>query len=1026
MILRLGVVSSTVVSIVLGVSACTKAKPTSSLAEGTKEIFSDRPIAAEADVNVVSLKSPALLSTVVKTGSRWEIPATEKARLLAEHNEFERRLKAEYPQAQIIYRYKLAFNGMAVLANPKDLQGIEKLPGVTKISNVKLLSRPTDLNVAPVESATANKVNSSTFIGADKAYARGITGRGLRVGVIDTGIDFTHKMLGGSGIAADYSAINPSMPTIFFPNKKVVGGIDLAGSNFNAASPFASMRVPKPDNNPIDEAGHGSHVAGTIAGIGDGVNSFDGVAKDAELYAIKVFGKEGSTMDAIVIAALEYAADPNGDLILDDRLDVINLSLGGGFGQPQILYSEAVRNLTRIGLIVVAAAGNSGPVDYVVGAPSTSNEALSVAASIDGSEHNWKFPAVRFISPNNPDWLAKATEGPVSKPISSVGAVEGELVDIGVADQDLSDEVKAKLNGKIALVIRGKVPFIEKLRRAVDAGAIGAVVYNNEPGEPIGMGGEGKVDIPAIMVSLLLGQKLLEEMKLGPVRVQYKTDQWIEERQLIDQITSFSSKGPRSEDNLIKPEIAGPGQGIISAGMGKGAGVDRMDGTSMAAPHLAGAMALLKQAHPELTGEELKALAMNTAKVLSTGGIEYPMSLQGAGRVQLDSALDSPVVVSPSGISLGLISLSAPLSRTQTLNIRNFSDQPVTLDITVDSSAELEITTPPSVTIAARSNAQIDVSTTISLKQMTIYSAELNGRIYFKQDGKTVVQVPLLAIRTQASEVHSPATAAAGPVQLTNSSAVDGMALAFNLLGEDKVKEVITPTQSFKNKACDLQSVGYRTIRKALPTGATEFLQFAFKVYTPNTTWHLCEVSVLIDADGDGIADQEMAGVPGGDTLKTATFGTLLMDAKKARDIRLNYEKELALGKEGPKDFSSSLVARGRAAPFNFSTVVVIEIPVANLAKTEQGKLRVKAAALSQAQDTMQSDDFLGENEGSWIEIELAPQAQPFFGMPEFLPVSRGLTSMPLTKGTAPGKLVLYYPYNAFDSARDNQSQVLN
>src|SRR5690606_4911955 len=139
---------------------------------------------------------------------------------------------------------------------------------------------------------------------------------------------------------------------------------------------------------PLDEGGHGSHVAGTIAGAGDGINSYDGVAPDASLYAIKVFGAEGSTGTSVVVAALEYAADPDADLDPSDRLDVVNLSLGSSFGSANNLYTEAMENLDRAGTVVVASAGNSGHMHYITGSPGTSDTVLSVAASIDNMEHN--------------------------------------------------------------------------------------------------------------------------------------------------------------------------------------------------------------------------------------------------------------------------------------------------------------------------------------------------------------------------------------------------------------------------------------------------------------------------------------------------------------------------------------------------------------------------------------------------------------------------------------------------------------
>ncbi|RYZ68147.1 MAG: hypothetical protein EOP05_16785, partial [Proteobacteria bacterium] len=135
--------------------------------------------------------------------------------------------------------------------------------------------------------------------------------------------------------------------------------------------------------------------------------------------------------------------------------------------------------------------------------------------------------------------------------------------------------------------------------------------------EPIAMGGgEATFPIPAIMIKKDLGAKLKAELTKGEVTIAFKTPDRIEKPELIDTITGFSSKGPRSIDAMLKPEISAPGSLIISAKMGGGTAGVEMSGTSMAAPHMAGVMALLKQAQPTLSSRELKSVAMSTAKTM--------------------------------------------------------------------------------------------------------------------------------------------------------------------------------------------------------------------------------------------------------------------------------------------------------------------------------------------------------------------------------------------------------------------------
>lgn len=1016
---------STLVAIALGLIACTPSKPTS-LAKNGADIFSDRPIESTADVFVVTLNSPALLKVSHKTKAGWQVPAASKQQILDEQREFEAKLLALSPESKVVYRYRLVLNGLAIFAKPEIIPQLSALSGVRSIQLSGRMARPEALQTGPGQIQTQD-VNSVNFIGADKAHQLGYTGRGMRIGILDTGIDYTHAMLGGSGNPSDYKAIDPNLPSSAFPNKKVVGGIDLVGTDFDAASPIGLKHLPRIDGNPLDEAGHGTHVAGTVAGIGDGRNTYSGVAPDAELYAVKVFGKEGSTMDATVIAAFEFAADPNADLNPDDQLDVVNLSLGGGFGQPHILYSEAIGNLSRAGTVVVASAGNSGPTDYIVGAPSTADDAISIAASVDGSEHNWKFAAVRFQDVTGATWLAKAIEGNVSKPIKDIGFTSGQLVDIGFADSDLTDDVKANLQGQVALIQRGKNPFIEKLRRAEQAGAIGVVVYNNDSGSPIPMGStekDAKVAIPAIMISQAQGLKALGDMKNGAVTIEFKTSLKIEEPALIDTITDFSSKGPRSEDNLLKPEIAAPGQRVISAAMGQGTASVEMDGTSMAAPHMTGAMALIKQAHPDLSSAQLKALAMDTAKILN----DIPMTLQGAGRVQLDQAVSSPLLVSPGSLSLGRLQIATPRQERRILTLRNLSDETLTLHTVVVSPLGMNVRVPNTVTIQPKSQTQVAVEFDLSVEKMSEFSSELDGRIEFSRNGQIVAQIPALAIRAQATSIR--ASSDASSLNLTNASPLEGLALPFNLLGEDGRKPSPKNNERWKGRSCDLQSVGYRYVLKADADGKpVEMAQFAFKLYSPVTTWMTCEVSLLIDQDGDGIADQELAGVAAGSVagVAPAPFFTLLLDARKARELRFDYE--LKLGQNTPEapalNYMDAVLSGGAMAPFPQSTLAMIEIPLADLGQGTDGQLHVKAATIG-GSDTVESDDFLGQSPlGEWMTLPSSVLAQPYLNLPELINVGQSQARLPLIKGSGQGKLVLYYPMNVLrNPGNDNQSQI--
>ena len=186
-------------------------------------------------------------------------------------------------------------------------------------------------------------------------------GRGehVKIGIIDTGIDYLHADFGGAGDAAAYAANNKNViEPGTFPTAKVKGGYDFAGPTYNANIPGS---IPQPDADPLDGNGHGSHVAGTAAGIGVAGSVGAGVAPAADLYALKVFSDGGGSTD-VTSLAIEWAMDPNGDGDMSDHLDVINMSLGSPFGEPADPSAISSNNAAAVGIIVATSAGNEGDV----------------------------------------------------------------------------------------------------------------------------------------------------------------------------------------------------------------------------------------------------------------------------------------------------------------------------------------------------------------------------------------------------------------------------------------------------------------------------------------------------------------------------------------------------------------------------------------------------------------------------------------------------------------------------------------
>lgn len=996
-------------------------------------IFSTRPQTATDTIAIIKLKqAPLLESAKVDANGKKTIDPESAEALKAEQEEMIAKLAAISPKIQVLYRYRLVVNGLAIVTPIDQLAKIRELGNVAYIEVQASFTRPVLAENAGGIVQKLLERTSTKFIGATDANARGIRGQGMKVGIIDTGIDYTHAMLGGAGTPEAYKAIDPSKENSAFPTSKVVGGIDLVGTEYDSDSADFSRRTPKVDANPLDEGGHGSHVAGTVAGRGDGVSSYDGVAPDASLYAIKVFGADGSTGDAVVVAGLEYSADPNGDLSLDDKLDVVNLSLGSSYGSPHILYSEAMGNLSRGGTIVVASAGNSGDNDYIVGAPSVADEAISVAASVDDMDQNWKFRAVRITTPSKPEILVEAIESTMTKKLDDLTAsVAGPLVPVGIADSDLSQEMKDKVKGNVALIDRGVVPFADKIRRAQEAGAIGVVVVNNKPDAPFAMGGDGEFTIPAVMISKALGDDLKAVISAGGVAsIEFKTDARIEKPELVDTIASFSSKGPRSMDALLKPEISAPGSLVISAKMGGGAEVVQMSGTSMAAPHMSGVMALLKQAHPTLSSAELKSIAMNTAKtMIDEEKTVYPLSRQGAGRIQVLKALDAKLVTSPAALSLGEVTVETKKMIRKQLTLKNITTVNQVLDVKLEgASAGLRMRGPASVTVSAGASATMTLEFVVETAALPATARELDGLVTLAQGGLEVARIPVLAIAEKVSRVtpgsllvhatsEDDAQGAAVDLTIANTGANAGEAYLFNHIASGARKEDKHHDPNME-RGCDLQEAGYRVIVKnGVPT-----LQIAAKLFEPMTTWDNCEISVLIDSDRDGVPEQELVGTKQ-DHLKglsATTFASLLLDSKRTRELRKQFELEKQAPQTDPKkeepkeDYTSALANIGEMFAPKFSTVAIVEAPIADLQLRGSGEIAVRIAASYQEINAIEPDDFLSKNPADWTSLSVATGGAAFTELPEKIALAAGETkTVAFTHGAGSEKLLVLAPSNA-------------
>ncbi len=259
----------------------------------------------------------------------------------------------------VLAQTQYALNAVKIEIARKDIASLAQQPGVKA--------------VLPVATYELDNATAVPFMGVPQVWQdTGFTGAKVKVAIIDTGIDYTHADFGGPGTvaafeAADATDTTPANPDLFGPDApRVKGGFDFVGDDYDASE---AGSTPMPDPNPLDCNGHGTHVAGSAAGGGvnaDGTSytgPYDatvagtdfqigpGVAPQADLYALRVFGCAGST--DVTVEAIDWA--------VENGMDVINMSLGSPYGLKDDATALASSNAAAAGVVVVASAGNSGP-----------------------------------------------------------------------------------------------------------------------------------------------------------------------------------------------------------------------------------------------------------------------------------------------------------------------------------------------------------------------------------------------------------------------------------------------------------------------------------------------------------------------------------------------------------------------------------------------------------------------------------------------------------------------------------------
>ncbi len=565
---------------------------------------------------------------------------------------------------QVNRDYSHVFSGMSLNLREDMIPALLAIPGVRAVyPNVEYTVTTGEMSFTEVP----EMIYTAPYIGAERAWNElGFTGQGITVAVIDTGCDYTH----------------PDLVHAFGDYK----GWDFVDNDDDP------QETP-PGIIPEGETAHGTHVSGTIAANG----LIKGIAPEAKLLAYRVLGPGGSGYTTDVVAGIERA-------VLDGA-DVMNLSLGNTINDPDWATSIALDWAMAEGVVAATSNGNSGPDNWTVGSPGTSRQAISVGATVLPKD---------FFAPG-----IFTSEGVVYSSFEIMGytdpadvmALDGneyEFVYAGLGGVD--DVAGLDLTGKVALIQRGTYTFLDKAANAAAAGAVAAIIFNNAAGE-IGSTVGGMV-IPTFKMSGLDGVAMYQEMIVGNNKVTFTMDYL----GCMESVADFSSRGPVVATWMIKPDVCAPGVDIISTvpthNPAAPHGYAIYQGTSMSSPHVAGAAALLAEAHPDWSVDDIKAALMNTAVGLTDPytGAPYPHNTQGAGSIRVDKAIETKTLVAPGSYSFGVFDKAkGKQAERQSFAIKNLSDQRVQFSLDVQFPDGIKVNASKNLNVGPGKTQQVDL-----------------------------------------------------------------------------------------------------------------------------------------------------------------------------------------------------------------------------------------------------------------------------------------------------------------------------
>ncbi len=623
------------------------------------------------------------------------------------------------------FTYTSVFNGFSMEARESDIEKIKSIDGVKNV----YISEAVEFPVQPASDGESAPGFGAQMMNAQAMYDNGYNGSGQAVAIIDAGFDAVHEFFSST---AEDPRLSKSYVKDLIENNELNAKAEANQVYKNAKIPFAYDYGDNDADVYYPQLSHGTHVAGIAAGK-NGVfegTTFSGVAPEAQLVLMKIADSEGGTYNSIILAAMDDAAKMN--------VCAVNISLGSSLADSP-MYTTACDNLRNAGIAVISAAGNEDRYDETAENPDYSYinypafcSASTTVASCD-TDKRWLIGGGITLADGEKIVVDKAVYSELF--FKKFSDKFYDYVYVGSETTPPEDVVKGKI---VISVLNSGITS----RYLLDCGAVGMIFVEND--EIDGRLHTVSDEIPGLVVRRSYGDKLINAEDK-----RFKTDAEICTlyEEFPDAGISYFSNWATGSSLELKPEITAPGGHILSSVNGDE--YENNNGTSMAAPHITGAMALMSDfveaEYPEAAGADKVALMenilMSSASIIfSDEEKKLPISprKQGAGLANLQDALTIPVILKgDSGKSK--LSLGDMLGDEITLNFtaENLTNSDVTYDdisicaLTdgyeskngenmISGSVPLEITdveTPGSVTVPANGETEVSIKITLNGEQ---------------------------------------------------------------------------------------------------------------------------------------------------------------------------------------------------------------------------------------------------------------------------------------------------------------------